>query len=131
MRRFMRIVPWLVVGTALLHLAIGLVKPNPLAAIVHEGVFNTQTGAARGEWVLYMLFGGLLLGFGELIRWTLRTTGRIPRRAGVFLLCIAGVAVALQPASGAWLAFAIGLVIVMLPAPEHGKSVTPVQAAVG
>ena len=107
-------VPRLITGTAVVHLAYGLVVPNmtkPLRGIARDGVVATVDGhPERESWLWFMLTGVSWLGLGELARWSARETGRLPARLGGWLLAVAVPLTVASPASGGWLVAAIGAI---------------------
>ena len=132
-----RWVPRLITGTAIIHLAYGLVVPNmakPLRGIAGDGVVATVDGhPERESWLWFMLTGVSLLGLGELAPWTARETGRLPARLGGWLLAIAVPLTVASPASGGWLVAAIGAIALRAaraegPRPDRVDS--PVRPAV-
>lgn len=106
-------VPRLITGTAIIHLAYGVVVPtmrHALGEITDAGVVASVNGhPEREQWLWFMLTGVSWLGLGELARWSLRETGRLPARLGAWLLAVAVPMTVADPASGGWLVAAIGL----------------------
>ncbi len=106
-------VPRLITGTAIIHLAFGVVVPSmatSLGEIAGDGFVATVAGhPERESWLWFMLTGVSLLGLGELARWSVRETGRLPSSLGGWLLAIAVPLTVADPASGGWLVGAIGL----------------------
>jgi hypothetical protein len=46
---------------------------------------------------------------GELARWSVRATGRLPTRLGQWLVGIGALIVVAEPASGGWLVLGLGV----------------------
>jgi hypothetical protein len=113
MRNLATWVPRLIAATGIVHLAYGLVVPSMGKAsgeIVRAGVVNAVEGHPRREsWFWFMLSGVALLALGELARWGVRETGRVPARLGGWLLGIAAALIATMPTSGGWLVAAVGV----------------------
>jgi hypothetical protein len=114
MSNLARWVPRLIAATGIIHLAYGLVVPSmraSLGEIAGAGGFNAVEGHPRREsWFWFMLSGVALLAVGELARWGVRETGRLPRRLGGWLLAIAAPLIVTMPTSGGWLVAAVGAV---------------------
>lgn len=88
-----RWVPRPVTGTAVVHLAYGLSAPS-MARTLGEVARGGVAGAVRGDperapWLWYTLTGVATLGLGEVARWGVRETGRVPARPGGWLLAVA------------------------------------------
>ena len=131
-------VPRLITGTAVIHLAYGLAVPSmarALGEIVDVGFVASVGGHPEREaWLWFMLTGVSWLGLGELARWSLRETGRLPGSLGAWLLAVAVPMTVTEPASGGWLVIAIGLFTLRATrneSPLHGEAAAPVGPAVG
>lgn len=104
-----RLVPWMISGTAVLHIAVGLLLPNPIGVMVGDGFVGSVGSDPGRNFILWYMVAGLgLLALGELARWTARETGRLPARLGWWLLGISVPVVVLMPASGGWLISVLG-----------------------
>ncbi len=130
-------VPRLITGTAIIHLAYGLLVPSmvkSLGEIASDGFVNTVEGhPERESWLWFMLSGVGWLALGELARWTVRETGRIPARLGGWLLATAVPLIVAMPVSGGWLVAAIGAIALRAAraeAPRHDPVEAPVRSAV-
>ena len=109
MNRSLRWLPRLIVGIAALHIALGLAFETPLRDIADAGVVDTIDGYAERESAFWYLVAGVfLLALGELARWVVRETGRVPARLGYWLIGIGVAAIVLMPVSGFWLIAALG-----------------------
>ena len=126
-------VPRLITGTAVVHLAYGLVVPSmarALGGIAGDRFVDSVRGHPdRESWLWFMLTGVSWLGLGELARWTVRETGRLPASLGGWLLAIAAPLTVADPASGGWLVAAIGA-IGLLASRAEGPRRDPVDAPV-
>lgn len=104
------LVPWLISGTAILHVAVGLAVPNPIGGMVADGLVGSVGDDPERAFTLWYMVAGLgLLALGELARWAVRETGRVPARLGGWLLLVSVPVVLLLPASGGWLIAALGV----------------------
>lgn len=107
-------VPRLITATAVIHLAYGLLVPTmarTVRAITADGIVNTVDHKPdRESWMWFMLTGVSWVGLGELARWSVRETGRVPARLGLYLLAVAAPLTALSSKSGGWLVAAIGAI---------------------
>lgn len=129
-------VPRLITATAVIHLLYGLVVPNmakSLRGIARDGLVNTVDGnPERESWLWFMLTGVTWLGLGEVVRWSVRETGRIPARLGAWLLAVAVPLIVASPASGGWLVAAIGafaLRAARSPSPRRDAVTAPLPAS--
>jgi hypothetical protein len=106
-------VPRLITSTAIIHLTYGVVVPTmaqALREIANAGFVASVGGYPEREaWLWFMLTGVSWLGLGELARWSLRESGRLPESLGAWLLAVAVPLTIAEPASGGWLIIAIGL----------------------
>jgi hypothetical protein len=103
-------IPPLISGAAILHLLSGLVNLAVLHRIAAAGFVNTLAGHDdRGVVVWFLATGVALLALGELARWAVAQTGRVPARLGWWLLGLAVPVMVLMPVSGAVLYAVIGL----------------------
>jgi hypothetical protein len=113
MNTLTRWVPRLITGTAIIHLTYGVVVPTmtrALGEIANAGFVASVGGYPEREaWLWFMLTGVSWLGLGELARWSLRETGRLPASLGAWLLAVAVPLTIAEPASGGWLVSVIGL----------------------
>ena len=130
-----RWIPRLITGVAVVHMVTGLVLWTPVRAFVDAGVINSirSSGDPQRESALwYQLTGVALLALGELARWTVRETGRLPARTGGWLIAAGAVNVLFQPASGGWLVATIGAIALLAArnqAPGGAVAGMPVRAA--
>jgi hypothetical protein len=102
-------VPRLLFATAVMHGAIAAAAPNGWGDIARAGFFNTLDGHDDRQLALY--FGILALPLAmaaTMVKWMLRTTGRLPAQVGWWLIAIGSPIAVLQPLSGAWLLLGIG-----------------------
>lgn len=121
-----RLVPWIISGTAVLHIVVGLVLPNPVGEMVGDGLVGSVGGDPKRAFTLWYVVAGLgLLALGELARWTVRETGRVPVRLGWWLIGISVPVIVLMPASGGWLIAVLG--ILSLFAARHAPRNTRLQ----
>lgn len=121
-----RLVPWMISGTAVLHIVVGFALPNPVGEIVDEGLVGSVGSDPERAFTLWYVVAGLgLLALGELSRWAARETGRLPARLGWWLLGISVPVVVLMPASGGWLIAVLG--ILSLFAAQHASSNTRLE----
>jgi hypothetical protein len=110
MNSLAHVVPRLIIGVAIVHIAFGLAFETPLGDIADAGVVDgIGTDPERESSLWFALTGLAWLGLGELARWTVRETGRIPARLGGWILGTGVLLTLLMPASGGWLVIAIGL----------------------
>src|SRR5258706_7716530 len=108
-----RRIPLLISAAAALHLLSGLVNVPVLHRIVAAGLFNALVGHDdRGVVVWFLATGAVLLALGELARWAVGETGRLPARLGWWLIGIAVPIAVLMPVSGAVLYLVIGILAV-------------------
>lgn len=109
--RSLRWLPRLIVGTAVVHIGLGLALETPLREIADAGVVDSIDGYPERESAFwYLLTGAFLFALGELARWTARETGRVPARLGVWLIGIGATGIVFMPASGFWLIAGLGVV---------------------
>ena len=73
--------------------------------------------------------GIALVALGELARWMVRETGRIPARLGAWLLGMGVTGVVFMPASGFWLVAAVGAIALRAARDQEGAAPTPVRQA--
>ena len=111
MVRLGRSIGTLLVGTGLLHIALGLAGgAKPLAGIRRDGVTNAvDPHPERQAWVWYMFTGWLLVALGQVVRWGQRRDGVLPAALGWHLTAIGAVGAILMPLSGFWLILAQGV----------------------
>ena len=130
MNRSLRWLPRLIVGTAVLHIVLGLAFETPLRQIADAGVVDSIDGYAERESAFwYLMTGAFLFAFGELARWTARESGRVPVRVGGWLIGIGLTGIVLMPASGFWLIAALG-VLALRAARERDAAVDELLAEV-
>ena len=85
------------------------------------GSSDSTSGDAERESALWFHLTGLAwLALGELARWTVRETGRLPARLGGWLLGTGMALTVFMPASGGWLVIGVGL-LALLPARGKGQ----------
>ena len=129
MKTLTKWVPRLITGTAIVHLAYGVVVPSmtqALAEIAGAGFVASVAGhPERESWLWFMLTGVSWLGLGELARWSLRETGRLPASLGAWLLAVAVPMTLADPASGGWLVAAIGLFTLRVARDESRSTPRP------
>ena len=108
------LLPWLprlIVGTAVLHVVLGLAISTPFNEIADAGVVDSIDGYAERESAFWYLVSGVfLLALGELARWSVRETDRVPARLGAWLVGIGMAGIVFMPASGFWLIVALGVI---------------------
>ena len=101
MNSLARWVPRLISATAVLHIAVGLAVGNPVGGMVADGLVGSVGDDPERAFTLWYVVAGLgLLALGELARWAVRETGRVPARLGGWLLLISVLVIVLMPASG-------------------------------
>ena len=127
MNRFVRWAPRLLIGGAIFHVAVGLALLTPIDEIFESGVVGSIPGDAERESAFwYLMTGVALLALGELARWTVRATRRIPARLGGWLLGMGVAGIVLWPASGFWLVAAVGAFALLAARErEHVAARTP------
>jgi hypothetical protein len=104
-----RWIPRAMLGGAALHIAIGLADPRT-RELVAAGLVGALGGDPGREASLWFLALGLAFAaLGELARWLVRTTGRLPTRLGEWLVGIGALIAVVEPASGGWLVLGIGV----------------------
>ncbi|HEX2316168.1 MAG TPA: DUF6463 family protein [Thermomonospora sp.] len=106
-----RWLPRLIVGLAVIHTVYAFaMMPDAWGDIVEAGVLNGVEGDAERESALWFFFAGIgFFAVGTLTQWALRTTGRVPRQIGVYLLLLGVPMVIVEPASGGWALIAVGV----------------------
>ena len=110
MNRSLRWLPRLIVGTAVIHIAAGLALETPFGEIADAGFIDSiDPYPERQAAFWYLMTGVSLLALGELARWTVRETGRVPARLGGWLIGMGVTGIVFMPASGFWLVAALGL----------------------
>ncbi|WP_275406028.1 MULTISPECIES: DUF6463 family protein [unclassified Streptomyces] len=118
--RLARWVPRLILAGAIVHM-VGAAANSRWRGIFSDGLWNT-VGAGNDTRVatLWFMIGGIaLFGPGILTRTSVMRTGKVPVETGWILLGL-GIPIALlEPASGAWLLIAIG--VLALVTARQGK----------
>ena len=103
-----RWIPRVALAGAALHIAIGLAHPRT-RELVDAGLAGALDGDQGREAILWFLALGLAFAaLGELARWSVRATGRLPTRLGEWLVGIGVLVVVVEPASGGWLVLGLG-----------------------
>ena len=129
MNGFARWAPRLLIAGAVFHIAVGLAL-SPLDEIANAGVVDSIAGYAEREssfW--YVMTGIALVALGELARWMVRETGRIPARLGAWLLGMGVTGIVFMPASGFWLVAAVGAIALRAARDQEGAAPMPVRQA--
>ena len=130
MNAFVRWAPKLLIGGAVFHIVVGLALLTPLDEIADAGVVDSIDGYAERESAFwYVMTGIALLALGELARWIVRETGRIPARVGAWLLGMGVTGIVLMPASGFWLIAAVGAIALRGAGEREGAAQTPARQA--
>lgn len=112
MNAFVRWAPRLLIGGAILHIGVGLALWTPFAEIAEAGIIDSIDPYPRRQYAFWYLMSGVAwLTLGELARWTLRETGRVPARVGGWLIGIGVTGIVFMPASGFWLIAAVGAIV--------------------
>ncbi|HYF62172.1 MAG TPA: DUF6463 family protein [Herpetosiphonaceae bacterium] len=95
----------MLLATGMLHTAVGLWHyRQPLLAILGAGRWMSVTGDSGREAAFwFILFGVVLMMFGQFVRWALRHAGTLPASLGWSLLALGLLGVAFMPDSGFWL----------------------------
>lgn len=110
MKRSVRWLPRLIAGTAGLHIAAGLALSTPFGDIADAGVIDSiDPYPERQSAFWYLMTGVSLLALGELARWTVHETGRVPARLGGWLVGMGVTGIVFMPASGFWAIAALGV----------------------
>jgi hypothetical protein len=103
-----RWIPRAMLAGAALHIAAGLADPRT-RELVDAGLVGALDGDPGREAILWLLALGLAFAaLGEVARWSVRTTGRLPTRLGEWLVGIGVLIVLVAPTSGGWLVLALG-----------------------
>lgn len=104
----------IIIATALLHLAVGVIFYSaPLAAIFAAGVIDTVGTNPERDAALWFMVAGVLIGLlGVLVRAMQRQGQRLPAALGWGLLLLSLVGAAILPASGFWLLLVEGLLLI-------------------
>ena len=103
-----RWIPRAMLAGAALHLASGLADPRT-RELVDAGLAGALDGDPGREAILWLLALGLAFAaLGELARWSVRATGRLPTRLGEWLVGIGALIVLVAPTSGGWLVLGLG-----------------------
>ena len=127
----LRWLPRLIIGTAVVHITAGLALETPFGQIAEAGVIDSiDPYPERQSAFWYLMTGVSLLALGELARWTVRETGRVPARLGGWLVGMAVTGIVFMPASGFWLVAALGVIAPRAARePERGAAQAPVSPA--
>jgi hypothetical protein len=93
---------------AALHIASGLADPRT-RDLMDAGLVGALDGDPGREAILWFLALGLAFAaLGEVARWSVRVTGRLPIPLGEWLMGIGALIVVVAPASGGWLVLGLG-----------------------
>jgi hypothetical protein len=104
-----RWIPRAMLAGAALHMAMGLADSRT-RDLVDAGLVAALDGDPGREAILWFLALGLAFAaFGEVARWSVRVTGRLPARLGEWLMGIGALIVLVAPASGGWLVLGLGV----------------------
>ena len=129
MSSLLRWLPRLIVGSAAFHIGVGVALSTPIAEIADAGVVDSvDPYPERQSAFWYLMTGVSLLALGELARWTVRETGRVPARLGGWLVGMGVTGIVFMPASGFWLVAALG-VMALLAAREGEPGAAPARQA--
>ena len=130
MNRFARWAPRLLIAGAILHIGVGLALWTPLAEVVEAGVIDSIDPYRERQYAFWYLMTGVAwLALGELARWTLRETGRVPARVGCWLIGIGVTGIVFMPASGFWLIAAVGAIALRAAREREGAAQRPARQA--
>ena len=130
MNGFARWAPRLLIGGAVFHIAVGLALWTPLAEIAEAGVIDSIDPYPERQYAFWYLMTGVAwLALGELARWTLHETGRVPARVGGWLIGIGVTGIVFMPASGFWLIAAVGAIALRAAREREGAAQTPARQA--
>lgn len=103
------LVPRLIVGVGLLHIATGFVDPRPWLDMAQDGLVNTIDDGPRGFTFWFVIAGVLLVAFGALAGYVVRATGTLPTQVGWWMIAPGVLVIVVMPASGAYLNVLVGL----------------------
>lgn len=103
------LVPRLIVGVGLLHIATGFVDPQPWLDLAQDGLVNSIDDGSRGFTFWFVIAGVLLVAFGTLTGQFVRATGTLPAQVGWWMISPAVLVIVVMPASGAYLNVLVGL----------------------
>jgi hypothetical protein len=125
-----RWIPRLIVGVACLHTLFGLtvlpvsLDSNPLTGIADDGFVDAVDGNVERAATFWFLATGVVwFNVGHLTHWVIRRTGRIPALVGWWTLGLAVPSLVLLPASGFWLALAVGVLALVAARRDERASV--------
>jgi hypothetical protein len=95
----------MMIATGILHTLVGLwFLRQPLLDILGAGTWMSVTGDRSREAAFwFIMFGVVLMMFGQFVRWALARTGTLPASLGWSLLGLGVLGVAFMPDSGFWL----------------------------
>ncbi len=103
-----RWIPRAMLAGAALHIASGLADPRT-RDLMDAGLVGALDGDPGREAILWFLALGLAFAaLGEVARWSVRVTGRLPIPLGEWLMGIGALIVVVAPASGGWLVLGLG-----------------------
>ena len=119
----LRWLPRLIIAIAVLDIGFTLALETPFREIAEAGVVDSVAGHGDRESAFWHLVAGtFLFGLGELSRWAVRETGRVPARLGSWLIGVGVAGIVLMPASGFWLVAALGAFAVLSSARDARRS---------
>jgi hypothetical protein len=131
-----RWIPRLIVGVAAVHTLFGLtvlpmsLDSNPLTGIADDGFVDAIDGnVERAATFWFLATGVVLFNVGHLTHWAIRRTGRIPALVGWWTLGLAVPSLVLLPASGFWLALAVGVLALVAARRDDRASITQGETA--
>ncbi|MFD3678416.1 DUF6463 family protein [Streptomyces sp. NPDC058613] len=131
MSRLSRLVPRLIIATAVLHFVYAVAAPNNWLPMLRDGLFDTVRGqsdviAAERHGDLWFLITGIgLLALGTMSQQTVRQVGRLPVQVGSYLLAIGTIAFVVEPVSGAVLVIALGVLAAIAARPSRAGAAAP------
>lgn len=122
MSPLLRWLPRMFAAVAVVHIAYGFAMLTPFGEIADAKIVDSIDGYAERESAFwYLMSGAGWLALGELARWALRETGRIPARFGGWLVGMGVTGIVFMPASGFWLMAVLGVIALRAARePERG-----------